>query len=376
MHNFGRHPRREIAMSYPPSTYPFSRNHTHRSPGVPLPDPSPFAAPWRFSRSAPPDRSCDPMDVPDAGPRPNSRKTPRNSRKTRCFCEFCRPHMRRPASPNYTPSAPDLRLIATQLSGQIGCTKRRVKLPGLLMSKRSAKFVPALFASVLAGANLATVTDLRAQATQAQATQPPADDCLTAPKGATPAGGHWYYRIDRATKRKCWYLRDDSDKASDKSARAAPQDSTPATPPAVAEPAPQQPRTITRKAISDARAEWISQQSRAEQNSPANVDPRTTGAVSAPTVQDGKRAIGANVLAPTPLATTRWFDSSGVNSSSNPADVSAPPRSPISPRTNSNRMTPSRCSSPPCNSLHQGLRLRLRTRRRQSQRRRCRCCFW
>ncbi|WP_345778945.1 hypothetical protein [Bradyrhizobium ontarionense] len=35
-----------------------------------------------------------------------------------------------------------------------------------------------------------------------------ADDCLTKPAG-TPAGKHWFYRIDRTTKRQCWYLRDD-----------------------------------------------------------------------------------------------------------------------------------------------------------------------
>lgn len=33
-----------------------------------------------------------------------------------------------------------------------------------------------------------------------------ADDCLAAPKGAAPQGQHWYYHIDRATRRKCWYL--------------------------------------------------------------------------------------------------------------------------------------------------------------------------
>lgn len=33
-----------------------------------------------------------------------------------------------------------------------------------------------------------------------------ADDCLTAPKSAGPAGSHWYYRLDRANQRKCWYL--------------------------------------------------------------------------------------------------------------------------------------------------------------------------
>ena len=118
------------------------------------------------------------MDVPDAGPRPDSRKAPLNGRKTLCFCGFRLPHLRQRISPNYTPSAPELRLIATQLFDQIGCTKRCVSVPGLSMSKCSAKSVAALFASVMAGANLATVTDLRAQAATA-------DDCLTAPKGAT-----------------------------------------------------------------------------------------------------------------------------------------------------------------------------------------------
>jgi hypothetical protein len=34
-----------------------------------------------------------------------------------------------------------------------------------------------------------------------------ADDCIAKPK-ESPAGKHWFYRIDRATKRQCWYLRD------------------------------------------------------------------------------------------------------------------------------------------------------------------------
>ncbi|GLH80572.1 hypothetical protein SSBR45G_54810 [Bradyrhizobium sp. SSBR45G] len=35
-----------------------------------------------------------------------------------------------------------------------------------------------------------------------------ADECLTKPAG-TPAGKHWFYRVDRTTKKQCWYLRDD-----------------------------------------------------------------------------------------------------------------------------------------------------------------------
>lgn len=34
-----------------------------------------------------------------------------------------------------------------------------------------------------------------------------ADDCLTAPNSAAPKGSHWYYHTDRATQRKCWFLR-------------------------------------------------------------------------------------------------------------------------------------------------------------------------
>ena len=34
-----------------------------------------------------------------------------------------------------------------------------------------------------------------------------AADCLTAPNSAAPQRSHWYYRIDRANERKCWYLR-------------------------------------------------------------------------------------------------------------------------------------------------------------------------
>jgi hypothetical protein len=34
-----------------------------------------------------------------------------------------------------------------------------------------------------------------------------AADCLAAPALSAPPNGHWYYHTDRATQRKCWYLR-------------------------------------------------------------------------------------------------------------------------------------------------------------------------
>ena len=34
-----------------------------------------------------------------------------------------------------------------------------------------------------------------------------ADDCLAEPNSPAPAGSHWYYHMNRATQRKCWYVR-------------------------------------------------------------------------------------------------------------------------------------------------------------------------
>src|SRR5260370_15295413 len=33
-----------------------------------------------------------------------------------------------------------------------------------------------------------------------------AQECLTEPDLKTPQDGHWYYRIDRTTHLKCWYV--------------------------------------------------------------------------------------------------------------------------------------------------------------------------
>jgi hypothetical protein len=33
------------------------------------------------------------------------------------------------------------------------------------------------------------------------------DECLTGPKATAPSGERWYYRVDRGTKRHCWYTR-------------------------------------------------------------------------------------------------------------------------------------------------------------------------
>jgi hypothetical protein len=58
---------------------------------------------------------------------------------------------------------------------------------------------PSLLGASLLGASLLG-TSLLGQPARA------ADDCLTAPNRAPAPGGHWYYHLDRASDRKCWYL--------------------------------------------------------------------------------------------------------------------------------------------------------------------------
>lgn len=67
------------------------------------------------------------------------------------------------------------------------------------MTTRTLKLAGLASAIVVAGILAAQPTPLRA-----------AEECLSGPKGAAPRGSHWYYRIDRATKKNCWYVRAES----------------------------------------------------------------------------------------------------------------------------------------------------------------------
>lgn len=52
-----------------------------------------------------------------------------------------------------------------------------------------------------------------------------AADCLSEPNSAAPENSHWYYRTDRETQRKCWYLRASGEPTQPepmKTAQAAP----------------------------------------------------------------------------------------------------------------------------------------------------------
>jgi hypothetical protein len=119
-----------------------------------------------------------------------------------------------------------LRLIATQISPQHFGRKYLIwSFVGMHMTNRTGNFVRAILVGALASGTLVVTTNRAALA---------ADTCLGGPKGAAPKGSHWYYRIDHATKRNCWYVRAEGEKpaAAQNSSvsQASPQAETPLQP--------------------------------------------------------------------------------------------------------------------------------------------------
>jgi len=70
-----------------------------------------------------------------------------------------------------------------------------------------------------------------------------AEDCLDGPNAPSPQGSHWFYHLDRATHRKCWYLgeakrrRPASARAVAASEAAAPPEAAPTLVPSAQAPA-------------------------------------------------------------------------------------------------------------------------------------------
>jgi hypothetical protein len=172
----------------------------------------------------------------------------------------------------------------------------------MLMPNRTAKFVSAVFASILAGAPLTTTSHSETVAT---------DDCLAGPKGPTPAGSHWYYRIDHPTNRHCWYLREEGDKLS----QAAPQNTSPS-----AKLSPPEAETAMQQSVANAHAELPAQSYRNETSNPALP-------ANAAGLNDTFRANAPHANTSLSVVASRWPEPSGVSPASGPrlatANVSA-----------------------------------------------------
>lgn len=181
------------------------------------------------------------------------------------------------------------------------------------MANRTAKFVSAVFASILLGGHLTTASNNTAYAaTEAEAKAE--DKCLSKPKGALPEGGHWYYRIDRVTKKNCWYIGDEKEKP----ARAASQDSSP---PASSVPPPRKP--AAQPSISNARAELPMPQTRVEQETNAAAAaprmPAPVANIPRPDNNESTNVLGGDRQQSAFVFSSRWPEVSGVSSSASPA---------------------------------------------------------
>jgi hypothetical protein len=201
-----------------------------------------------------------------------------------------------------------LRLIATQLFDEKGLVESCVmRNRETRMGNRTAKFVSALIGGIIAGAPLAAVSQSAPAPSSAAST---ASDCLAAPKGPAPQGQHWYYRLERTTKRQCWYLRAAGDKDSAKTAQTAQASSD--TPTADA-PAPQQ------HAVQDARAEYPTPRSSAAPKTPSAP---AQAAAATPVEQVAEQTADGN--AQQPAATAPWPDVSTASAPPAPNVVAAP----------------------------------------------------
>lgn len=166
------------------------------------------------------------------------------------------------------------------------------------MGNRTAKFISALVGSIIAGAPLAAVSQTTPAAPSAA--NAAASDCLASPKGAAPQGQHWFYRLDRATKRQCWYLRAEGGKATQSAQATAdtPDADSPAPP-----------------SVQNARAEYIAPQAAAAPNTPA-------AASAPPAAQQPSRTV-ADSNAEQPAVAARWPDAAATAAAPAPAPVAA-----------------------------------------------------
>ncbi|MCK1735036.1 hypothetical protein IVA79_13915 [Bradyrhizobium sp. 138] len=170
------------------------------------------------------------------------------------------------------------------------------------MGNRTAKFVSALVGSIIAGLPLAAVSQ---NAPDTSSTANAAADCLASPKGAAPQGQHWYYRVERTTKRQCWYLRAAGAKASQTAQATTDAQDTDSTAP---------------QSLQNARAQYVAPQGVAP-GAPNMTAPAPAAASTPPVAQ---QPAATNNDTAQPAVATRWPDAAMPTASPAPQPQPAP----------------------------------------------------
>jgi hypothetical protein len=176
------------------------------------------------------------------------------------------------------------------------------------MPNRTATLVSAAIAGLCAGISLtASIGAIPARA---------ADECLAAPKGETPEGGHWYYRIEHPSNRHCWHLRGEGDAQ----AQTAPSNSS-----AAAKQAPPKQDAAMPGSVANARAELTSPQAPLDQNVPVNTG-QVPAAATAANIDNTPTANAPDTNMLKSVVASRWPDQLSASASAAP-----PPPVPVSP---------------------------------------------
>src|SRR5882724_718193 len=178
------------------------------------------------------------------------------------------------------------------------------------MSSRAAEFASAILIGVLVGVFAGAYLIIMPYGT--------ADDCLAEPKGDTPQGQHWYYRVDRGTKRHCWYLKGQEEKV----ARAAsPERTAPAK--EATKTASVKTEVAAQHSVADAHAELPSR-ARIEDNTSAFATRPARTAVIANAAATAANSGGADDNGAGSNVMSRWPEPTGVNSTADTPPESSP----------------------------------------------------
>lgn len=213
----------------------------------------------------------------------------------------------------------------------------------------SNRTVAIAFAAITGCVSIFSISPLAAAPAEPESAGKPADECLAAPKATTPAGAHWYYRIEKGTRRKCWYLADEGGKtrktaapasASSDAAEEGVSSPTKITPAARQE----APRKPIQKSVANARAELRA----GSEDDPALAEttwpPMPTASADADTRKDDQAAAAPPASAAdnrqnTNIA-TRWPEPMAVASAAD-----QPAAAPVQPVQTAQTLTPERLAA-------------------------------
>jgi hypothetical protein len=179
------------------------------------------------------------------------------------------------------------------------------------MTNRTGNAAAAILIGALATVMLGVAMNGEARATEA---------CLSGPKGTAPKGSHWYYRIDHATKRNCWYVRAEGEKP------AASRNSS------LSQASPQ-PEAPLQPSVANARAEA----GPADIGQSNVVQPNAVAAERAPSAaaNNGQGPDASAADSGQSAVSSRWLDQAGADlitgSTSKPDDSGASTNSPAPP---------------------------------------------